>query len=43
MKINLEHLNFNVKKNYQLVYTQKMIEIVADLYAKDLEVFNYKF
>ncbi len=43
MKINLDHLNFNVKKNYQLVYTEKMIEIVSNLYSKDLEIFNYKF
>ncbi|MBT4345804.1 MAG: sulfotransferase family 2 domain-containing protein [Flavobacteriales bacterium] len=43
MKINLDHLNFNEKKDYQLVYTKKMIEIVSNLYSKDLEIFNYKF
>lgn len=42
-EIHLEHLNFNVEKDYRLVYNSNMIEIVSKIYSNDLLVFNYKF
>ena len=29
--------------NYKELYTEKLVEIVSDIYKRDLELFNYGF
>jgi hypothetical protein len=44
-KLNIPHVNkVNKKGSYRDYYTsQEMIDIVRDLYSKDIELFNYEF
>ena len=41
--INLSHLNFNSKLNYNEVYTDEMIYKVNQIYQKDIDIFKYTF
>jgi len=42
-ELELEHYNFNNKKHYTEVYTQVMIDIVSEVYQKDIDIFGYNF
>ena len=39
----LEHRNPSARAGYREVYTPAMREIVADVYAQDIECFGYEF
>tara|TARA_B100000700_G_C14892268_1_gene783296 strand:+ start:384 stop:1055 length:672 start_codon:yes stop_codon:yes gene_type:complete len=43
LDFKLDHHNKNDKKNYQDVYTSEMIEKVAQIYKKDIDIFEYSF
>ena len=43
MNIKLNHHNYNMKKDYKVVYTDKMIEKVYQIYKKDFDIFKYSF
>ena len=42
-EIKVKHLNRNNKQHYTDVYNKKMIDKVAIIYKRDLEIFNYSF
>ena len=43
LNIKLNHYNSSNKEEYTNIYTGEMIKIVANVYQKDLSIFNYKF
>ncbi|GAA0857205.1 sulfotransferase family 2 domain-containing protein [Aliiglaciecola litoralis] len=44
VKLELEHLNSSPRpKNYQSFYNETTFKLVSDIYAKDIEAFNYEF
>lgn len=40
---NLDHVNSSKRRDYREYYDQALIERVAKLYARDLELFGYEF
>jgi len=41
--IELDHYNYNKKKNYREAYTDEMIVKVYQVYQKDIDIFEYSF
>lgn len=39
----IPHLNASVHENYKKYYNDKTMDIVANLYARDISIFNYTF
>lgn len=43
MKYNLPHVNKSNHKDYRSFYTPDLVEAVAEIYKKEIVLFNYKF